>query len=416
MSDALRQPPAAYDVALTRAHFPALAQTVHGKPLVYLDNGATTQKPRAVIDATTHYYCHDNANVHRGVHELSVRATRAFDAARGSVQRLLNAREAREIIFTRGTTEGINLVAHAWGGANLRAGDEVLITEMEHHANIVPWQMACERRGAHLVVAPINERGELIWEEFEKRLGPRTRLLACVHVSNALGTVLPVAEMVRAAHAVGAKVLVDGAQAVPHAPVDVQALDCDFYVFSGHKLYGPTGIGALYGKAALLEAMPPWMGGGDMILRVTFEGSQYHKIPHKFEAGTPNIAGAVGLAAAIEYVQDVGLERIAAHEAALLAHATEELTRIPGLTLVGTAARKAGLLSFVLDGIHAHDIGTIMDREGVAIRAGHHCAMPAMQRFCVTATARASFGLYNTHEDVETLVRAIHRVKEIMRR
>jgi cysteine desulfurase/selenocysteine lyase len=416
MSDALRQPPAAYDVAPLRAHFPALSQTVHGKPLVYLDNGATTQKPQAVIDATTHYYRHDNANVHRGVHELSVRASRAFDAARARVQHLLNAREAREIIFTRGATEGINLVANAWGGAHLRPGDEVLITEMEHHSNIVPWQMACERSGARLVVAPINERGELIWEEFEKRLGPRTRLLACVHVSNALGTILPVAEMTRAAHAVGARVLVDGAQAVPHSPVDVQALDCDFYVFSGHKLYGPTGIGALYGKAALLEAMPPWMGGGDMILRVSFEGSQYNKIPHKFEAGTPNIAGAIGLAAAIDYVQGIGLERIAAHEAALLAHATEALTRIPELTLVGTAARKAGLLSFVLDGIHAHDIGTIMDREGVAIRAGHHCAMPAMQHFCVTATARASFGLYNTHEDIEALVRGIHRVKEIMRR
>ncbi|MGE0041303.1 MAG: SufS family cysteine desulfurase [Vicinamibacterales bacterium] len=401
------------DVAAVRAEFPILAQDVHGRPLVYLDNAATTQKPRAVLDAIRQYYERDNANVHRGVHALSQRATAGFEGARESLARFLGAAEAREIIFTRNATEAINLVAQAWGRANLRPGDEVLITAMEHHSNIVPWQMAVEATGARLRVAPIDDSGALLADEFERLLGPRTRLVAVSHLSNALGTVNPLRELTEMAHRAGALVLADGAQAAYHMPVDVQTLGVDFYVVTGHKLYGPTGIGALYGRADLLEAMPPWQGGGDMISSVTFERSTWNVLPYKFEAGTPDIAGAVGLGAAVAWLSGLGMARVQAHEADLLAYGTAALATVPGLRLIGTAPHKASILSFVLDGVHPHDIGTIVDREGVAIRTGHHCAQPVMDRFGVPATARASLAVYNTRADIDALVRALHAVHEV---
>ena len=396
-----------------REDFPALRVTVHGKPLVYLDNAATTQKPHVVIDALTRYYTEENSNVHRGVHFLSQVATQAYDGGRTRVRRFLNAAHDHEIVFTRGTTDGINLVAQSYGRKHLRAGDEVIISAMEHHSNIVPWQMICDEKRASLKVVPITDAGELRLDEYERMLGDRTKLVAVVHVSNALGTVNPVCEMIALAHRRGIPVLVDGAQSSPHMPVDVQEMDCDFYAFSGHKLFGPTGIGVLYGKAELLEAMPPYQGGGDMISAVTFEKTIYNTLPYKFEAGTPHIAGVIGLAAAIEYVERIGRNQIAAYEADLLAYGTELLSAIPGLRLIGTAKEKAGVLSFVVDGIHAHDIGTILDMEGVAVRAGHHCAMPVMKRFGVPATARASVAFYNTRADMDALAKAIHRAIEV---
>ncbi len=402
------------DVAAIRADFPALDQVVHGKPLVYLDNAATTQKPRAVLDAMQRYYEQDNANVHRGVHALSERATEASEGAREKVRAFVNAAAVREIIFTRNATESINLVARAWGDANVGPGDEVLITAMEHHSNIVPWQLLVERTGATLRVAPIDDRGDVIQSEFAKRLTPRTKIAAFVHVSNALGTLNPVAEMTRLARQAGAAVLVDGSQAAYHLPVDVQAIGADFYAFTGHKLYGPTGIGVLYGREAVLDAMPPFLGGGDMIRTVTFDGSTWNDLPYKFEAGTPYMAGAIGLGAAIDYVSAIGFDAIGAHDAALLARATEAVGAEPGIRLVGTAARKASVLSFVMDGIHPHDIGTIVDREGVAIRTGHHCAQPVMDRFGIPATARASFAMYNTFNEIETLVAALRRVRALL--
>ena len=404
---------ATLDVARIRAQFPALHQSVHGKPLVYLDNAATTQKPRAVLDAILHYYEHDNANVHRGVHELSQRATEAHDASRRKVRALLNAASDREIVFTRNATESINLVAQAWGRANLHAGDEVLITAMEHHSNIVPWQLICAERGATLVVAPMDQRGALIVEQFERRLSPRTKMAAFVHLSNALGTINPVRDMVAACRARGVPTLVDGSQAVYHMPVDVQAIGCDFYVFTGHKLYGPTGIGVLYGREAMLEAMPPYQGGGDMIRSVSFEGSTWNDLPFKFEAGTPHIEGAIALGAAIDFVQDVGFEAIGAHERDLLAYGHERLSAIAGVRLIGTAPEKASVISFVVDGVHPHDLGTIVDREGVAIRTGHHCAQPVMDFFCIPATARASLAMYNTRDEIDALGLAVERAQRM---
>ncbi|GBC81259.1 Cysteine desulfurase SufS [bacterium HR10] len=402
-----------FDVGRVREDFPALHQRVQGKPLIYLDNAATTQKPRPVLEALRRFYEQDCSNVHRGVHTLSQRATEAYERARETVRRFLNARSEEEIIFVRGTTEAINLVAHSFGRARVRAGDEILISAMEHHSNIVPWQILCEETGARLRVAPINDDGELILDEFERLLTARTRLVAITHLSNALGTIPPVREIIQLAHARGIPVLLDGAQAVAHLKVDVQELDCDFYAFSGHKLYGPTGIGVLYGKAEWLEAMPPYQGGGDMISSVTFEKTTYNRLPYKFEAGTPHIAGAIGLGAAIEYVTTLGLDAIAAHERDLLIYATEALSGIPGLRLIGTAREKASILSFTLEGIHPHDIGTILDHEGIAIRAGHHCAQPVMERFGVPATARVSFALYNTREEVDALVAALQKVREV---
>ncbi len=407
-----RQEPG-YDVERVRAEFPILASSVHGKPLVYLDNAATTQKPRAVIDAEREYYEQTNANIHRGVHALSERATAAFEGARERVRRFLNADSTREIVFTRGTTEAINLVAQSYGRSRFKAGDEILISALEHHSNIVPWQLLCEQSGALLRVVPIGDAGEFLFDEYRKLLGPRTRLVALAQVSNSLGTVLPVRQAIDLAHERGVPVLVDGAQAVAHEPVDVRALDCDFYAFSGHKIYGPTGTGVLYAKRALLEAMPPYQGGGDMIRSVTFEKSTWADLPYKFEAGTPNIAGVVGLGAALEFVERIGLESIAAHEAGLLEYATGRAAGIAGLRIIGTAPEKAGILSFVLERIHPHDIGTILDHQGVAVRAGHHCAMPVMQRFHVPATARASFALYNTRAEVDALIGAIHKAKEL---
>ncbi len=404
----------AFDVQRLRADFPILAEQVHGKPLVYLDNAATAQKPRAVIDAIAHYYRHDNANVHRAVHTLSERATAAYEGARTKIRKFLNAASDKEIIYVRGATEGINLVAASWGRANVRAGDEVLITAMEHHSNIVPWQLLCEQVGARLRVVPISDEGELVMEDFERLLTGRTRLVAIVHCSNALGTINPVEQIIERAHAAGAVVLLDGAQAVPHMSVDVRRLDCDFYVFSGHKLYGPTGIGVLYGKERLLDAMPPYQGGGDMIKTVSFDKTTYNDLPYKFEAGTPHIAGAVGLGVAIDYVTAVGLDAIAAHEHGLLVHATKILSGVPGIRFVGTARDKAGIVSFTLKGVHPHDLGTVLDHQGVAIRAGHHCAMPVMQRFGLPATARASFALYNTREEVEALAQGIRHAQELL--
>jgi cysteine desulfurase / selenocysteine lyase len=403
-----------FDVEKLRADFPILREVVNGRPLVYLDNAATSQKPESVIRALVHYYRHDNANIHRGVHLLSQRATEEYEAARGKVKGFLGARETREIVFVRGATEAINLVAQTYGREHIGAGDEVLITAMEHHSNIVPWQILCQEKGATLCVAPINDSGELQIEEFERLLGPRTKMVSVAHVSNALGTINPVKRIVRLAHAMKVPVLVDGAQAVPHQPVDVQDLDCDFYVFSGHKVYGPTGIGVLYGKAALLEEMPPYQGGGDMISSVTFEKTTYNKVPHKFEAGTPDIAGVIGLGAAIDYVTDVGIDAIGAHEHELLGYATEKVGELEGVRLVGTAREKAAVLSFVMDGSHPHDIGTILDQEGIAVRTGHHCAQPVMDRFGIPATVRASFGLYNTREEIDALVAGIQKVQEIL--
>ncbi len=402
-----------FDINKIRADFPVLAQQIYGKPLAYLDNAATTQKPQCVIDVISHYYEHDNANVHRGVHALSERATAAYEAARKTIAGFFNAASEREVIFTRGTTEAINLVASAWGGANIKAGDEVLITHMEHHSNIVPWQMLCERVGATLKVAPINDAGELIMSEFEALLCERTKLVGVVQMSNALGTVNPVADISRKAHAVGAKVLVDGAQAAAHMAVDLQALDCDFYVTSAHKMYGPTGIGVLIGKEAILDAMPPYQGGGDMIRMVTFEKTEYNDLPYKFEAGTPHISGAIGFGRAIEYIQSIGFDAIQNREKELLAYATAKAESFEGLRQIGTAAEKACVLSFVLEGVHPHDLGTIVDREGVAIRAGHHCAMPVMQFFKVPATARASFSIYNTEAEVDALFAALKKAQDI---
>jgi cysteine desulfurase / selenocysteine lyase len=402
-----------FDVTKVRTDFPILQRKVHGRALVYLDNAATSQKPRVVIDAICRYYERDNANIHRGVHFLSEHATEEYEGARKNVQLFLNAVDASAIIFVRSATEAINLVAQTYGRTNVHAGDEVLITAMEHHSNIVPWQILCEEKGARLRVVPISDDGELLLKDFENLLGPRTKLVAVTHVSNALGTINPVQRMIAMAHRGNIPVLVDGAQAVPHLKVDVQALNCDFYVFSGHKVYGPTGIGVLYGKSALLDAMPPYQGGGDMISSVTFEKTIYNKLPYKFEAGTPHVAGAIGLAAAIEYVNGLGMDSIAAYEQELLASATDAISAIPGIRLIGTAREKAGVLSFLLGSIHPHDIGTILDQEGVAIRTGHHCAQPVMQRFGVPATARASFALYNTREEVDVLVEGIRKVREV---
>ncbi|MGH9606031.1 MAG: SufS family cysteine desulfurase [Terracidiphilus sp.] len=401
------------DIAAVRADFPILTRRIHGRKLAYLDNGATSQKPRAVIDAIQRYYEQGNANIHRGVHFLSVEATEAHDQARSIVQRFINAASPSEIVFVRGATEAINLAAQTWGRANVRAGDEVLVTAMEHHSNIVPWQMLCEEKGAHLKVAPIDDSGELLLDEYEKLIGPRTRIVATTHVSNALGTILPLGRMIQIAHSRGVPVLVDGAQSIPHMRVDVQALDADFYAFSGHKVYGPTGIGVLYGKAALLDAMPPWQGGGDMISSVTFEKTTYKKAPHKFEAGTPDIAGAIALGAALEYVNQLGLGRIAAHEHDLLTYATEAVGAIPGIRLIGTARERAGVLSFVSHSVHPHDLGTILDNEGIAVRAGHHCAQPVMLRFGVPATTRASFAVYNTREEIDMLAQGIKKAHEV---
>jgi cysteine desulfurase/selenocysteine lyase len=404
---------ASFDVEKVRQDFPILHQLVHGKPLVYLDNAATTQKPQTVLDTLARYYAHDNANIHRGVHELSQRATREYEEARGKIQRFLNAADSREIIFTRNATEGINLVAQTYGRKNIRAGDEIIISAMEHHANIVPWQMLCEEKGAILRVIPINDDGELLLDEYAKLLGPRTRFVSITQMSNALGTVNPVRQIIEMAHRRNVPVLIDGAQAAYHIKVDVQALDCDFYVFSGHKLYGPTGIGVLYGKTELLDAMPPYQGGGDMIRSVTFEKTLYNDLPYKFEAGTPHIAGGIGLGAAIDYMESLGMQNLAAHEQALLAYGTQALLEVPGLRLIGTAREKASILSFVLGDIHPHDVGTILDREGIAVRTGHHCAQPVMQRFCIPATARASLACYNTREELDALVRALHKVREV---
>jgi cysteine desulfurase/selenocysteine lyase len=396
-----------------RREFPILDETVHGRRLVYLDNAATTQKPRAVIDRLARYYGEENANVHRGVHALADRATEAYERSRASAAAFMNAAGPREIVFVRGTTEAINLAARSFARPRLAAGDEILVTVMEHHSNIVPWQMVCEETGARLEVAPMTDAGELRLDEVARLLGARTRLVAVTHVSNALGTVNPVEAVVELAHARGVPVLVDGAQAVGHMAVDVQALGCDFYAFSGHKMYGPTGIGVLYARGPLLEAMPPWQGGGEMIRSVRFDRSTYRDAPHRFEAGTPHIAGAVGLDAAIEFVRRVGLAHIEAHERELLAYGTEALSTVPGVRLIGHGARKTGILSFALEGVHPHDVGTVLDRAGVAIRAGHHCCQPLMERLGVPGTARASLAVYNTREDIDALVAALREAREL---
>jgi len=402
-----------FDIDRIRADFPILNQQVHGKPLVYLDNAATTQKPRCVIDTLNTYYEEYNSNIHRGVHTLSEKATAAYEAVRENIRSYINAGSIKEIVFVRGATEGINLVAQSLGRSTLSSGDEILITQLEHHSNIVPWQMVCEQTGASLKYIPINDAGELILDELDTLLTEKTAIIALGHISNALGTINPVKEIINKAHSVNAKVLIDGAQAAPHSLIDVQALDCDFYVFSGHKLFGPTGIGVVYGKQALLEAMPPWHGGGDMIKMVTLEKTEYNDLPYKFEAGTPHIAGVIGLGAAIDYVQSIGFDNIHRHEQELLEYATEQALGIDGLTLVGTAKEKTSILSFVMENIHPHDIGTIIDHEGVAIRTGHHCAMPVMERFGLPATARASFAFYNTKEEVDKLIAAIKKCKEV---
>ena len=402
-----------FNVNQIRNDFPILKQQVNGCPLVYLDNGATSQKPQSVIDAIVNYYSTTNSNVHRGVHTMSQQATDGYEGARAKVRQFINASDDREIIFTRNTTEGINLVAHSYGRQNIGPGDDIIVSNMEHHSNIVPWQMLCEETGANLRVVPIDDAGELLMDEYEKMLSSRTKLVSITHVSNALGTILPAALIARMAHAHGAPVLFDGAQAVPHMPVDVQELDCDFYVFSGHKLFGPTGIGILYGKAEYLEAMPPFLGGGEMIKSVTFEKTIYNDLPYRFEGGTPDIAGAIGLGAAIDYVNDLGFDQITAHEDELLRYGTDALSTIEGLKIIGTAEHKAGILSFVMDLAHPHDIGTILDEQGIAVRTGHHCAQPVMQRFQIPATARASLAFYNTKEDIDALVKGIDRVIEV---
>ena len=413
LSPETRQSQTSLDVARIRDDFPILKQQVCGRPLVYLDNAATSQKPRQVIEAISRFYSEDYSNIHRGVHTLSQRSTQSYEAVRTKVQRFIHAAEDREIIFVRGATEGINLVAFGYLRPRLQAGDEIVISGMEHHSNIVPWQILCEEKSARLRVIPINDDGEVIFEEYEKLLNSRTRLVAVTHVSNALGTINPIRRMVEVAHRQQIPVLVDGAQAIPHLPVDVQALGCDFYTFSGHKLYGPTGIGVLYGKASLLESMSPFQGGGDMIASVTFEKTTYNKIPHKFEAGTPDIAGVIGLGAAIDYVQAIGIAAIGAYEEELLAYATREVSKIAGVRVLGSAKEKASVLSFTLEGVHPHDIGTILDQQGIAIRAGHHCAQPVMDRFQVPATARASFAFYNTKKEVDALVNGIRAVMEV---
>ena len=402
-----------YEIDRIRRDFPILSREVRGKRLVYLDNAATTQKPQAVIDRIVRYYSQENSNVHRGVHYLSEVATVEYENARGFVKRFINARSEKEIVFTRGTTESINLVAYSWGRTNVREGDEILISAIEHHSNIVPWQMLCAEKNATLRVIPVNDAGELLIDEYERMLNPRVKLVAVGHASNALGTINPVKRMVAAAHANGSLVLIDGAQGMPHLRVDVQDIDCDFYAFSGHKVYGPTGIGVLYGREALLDAMPPWQGGGDMILSVSYEKTTYNALPYKFEAGTPNIEGVVGLAAALEYVGAIGVENISAYEHDLQLYATRRLLEIPGLRLIGTAREKAAVISFVLENVHPHDIGTILDQEGIAVRTGHHCAQPLMMRFNVPATGRASFGLYNTKEEADLLVAGLQKVIEV---
>jgi len=402
-----------FPVEKIRGDFPILAEKIRNKPLVYLDNAATCQKPQAVIDSIVHLYSHDYANVHRGVHTLSVRSTDLFEGARTKIKDFINASSEKEIIFVRGTTEAINLVAQSYGKANIKAGDEILITGMEHHSNIVPWQILCQQTGAVLKVAPINLQGDTIYDEFEKLLNDKTRLVSVVHMSNALGTINPVKKIIAAAHAKGIPVMLDGAQAIPHMTVDVQDLDCDFYAFSGHKLYAPSGIGVLYGKQALLEAMPPYQGGGDMILKVTFAETEYNVLPYKFEAGTPNIAGVVGLGAAIDYLNAIGMDKIAAYEAELLDYASEKAMQIKGLRIIGEAEHKGAILSFVLDKIHPHDIGTMLDSLGIAVRAGHHCAMPVMDFFKVPATARASFAMYNTKEEIDVLMNGIESLIEV---
>ena len=401
------------DVERIRADFPILALKVNGKPLVFLDNAASSQMPRQVIERLVHYQSAEHANIHRGVHYLSEKATAAYEGARSTVRRFINAGEDREVLFTKGTTNGINLVAHGFGRAFVGAGDEIIVSHLEHHSNIVPWQMLCEERGARLKVVPINDAGELLLDEYEKLFCARTKLVAVSHVSNALGTVNPVKEMIAHAHAQGVPVLIDGAQAAPHMKVDVRDLDCDFYAFSGHKMCGPTGIGILYGKAGWLEKMKPYEGGGDMILSVTFEKTTYNALPHKFEAGTPPIAAGIGLGATVEYLESVGMDRILAHEQALLQYATEQLSGMKGVRIIGTAAHKAGVLSFMVDGVHPHDVGTLLNEDGVAVRTGHHCAQPVMQRFRVPATVRASFYLYNTFTEVDQLVASIRRVQQI---
>jgi len=404
----------ALDVDAIRRDFPVLERKVRGLPLSYLDNAASSQRPRAVIDAMSHYYENSHANVHRGVHTLSQEATDLFEGAREKVRRFVNARSTREVIFVRGTTEAINLVAQSYGRPTFGPGDEILVSWLEHHANIVPWQMLCQQTGATLKVAPITQSGEVDFDAFAALLSPRTRLVALAHVSNALGTVIPVHRFIAAARARGVPVLLDGAQAVPHMKVDVQELDCDFYAFSGHKMCGPTGIGVLYGRESLLNAMPPWQGGGDMILAVSFEKTVYNGLPYKFEAGTPDIAGAIGLGAAIDYLESLGMERIAAAEHALLVYANERLATVPGLRFVGTAPEKAAVVSFTIDKVHPHDLGTILDHEGVAIRTGHHCAMPVMEFYGLPATARASFAFYNTRAEIDRLVEALHTAREML--
>jgi cysteine desulfurase/selenocysteine lyase len=405
-----------FDVEKVRGDFPILREKVHGKPLVYLDNAATSQKPQLVIDTLEKYYRLENANIHRGIHFLSERATQAYEDARAKVARFINAADGREIIFVRGTTEGINLVAQTYGRKLIGEEDEIILSAMEHHSNIVPWQILCEQVGARLRIIPMNDDGELLIDEYERLLSDRTKLVAVTHLSNALGTINPVKQIIQIAHRRGVPVLVDGAQAAPHLKVDVRDLDCDFYAFSGHKLYGPTGVGVLYGRASLLDAMPPYQGGGDMISSVTFEKTLYNVLPYKFEAGTPNIAGGIGLGAAIDYLSQVGLELVTAYERELLDYATEAVSTISGVRIIGTAREKSGVLSFVLDGVHAHDVGTILDQEGIAIRTGHHCAMPVMQRFGVPATARASLAFYNTRAEVDALVGATHKAKRMLDR
>ena len=413
MSTVTTEIAAGFDVERIREDFPVLKQTIHGKPLVYLDNAATAQKPYAVIEAIRKFHEVDCANIHRGVHELSQRSTAAYEGTRAKMKRFLNARSKSELIFVRGTTEGINLVASSWGHKNVREGDEIIISAMEHHSNIVPWQMVCEATGAKLRVIPINDRGELILEDYARLLNPHTKMVAVTHVSNALGTINPVAEIIAMAHRAGALALIDGAQAAPHLKVDVQALDADFYALSGHKMVGPTGIGILYGKSKLLNAMPPYQGGGDMIKTVTFEKTTYADLPYKFEAGTPNIAGGIGLGAAVDYLSHIGLDRIAAYEHELLVYGTQALEQIPGLRMIGTAREKAAVLSFVIEGIHPHDIGTVLDRMGIAVRTGHHCAQPVMDRFGVPATTRASLAFYNTVQEIDALAAGLRKVKEV---
>jgi cysteine desulfurase/selenocysteine lyase len=411
--EAASKPP--FDVQRIRQDFPILAEQVNGHPLIYLDSAATTQKPLAVLNAIRDYYEHDNANVHRGVHALSVRATQAYERARSVVQAFIGAERVEEIVFCRGTTEAINLVAQTYGRSAVAKGDEIVVSEMEHHSNIVPWQILCEQTGAALRVIPINDSGELILEEYEKLLNPRTKLVAVGHMSNALGTINPVRQIADLAHSVGARVVVDGAQALPHLPVDVAALDCDFYAMSAHKVFGPTGAGALYARYELLSNMPPYQGGGEMIESVSFSGTRYNKVPHKFEAGTPNIAGVIGMSAALDYVSAIGHEPIAAYEQELLAHATGRLAEIDGLRLIGTAAQKAAVVSFTIDGVHPHDVGTILDLRGIAVRTGHHCAQPTMERFGIPATTRASLAFYNTRQEIDALADAVAEVGGMFR-